>query len=142
MSADCPACKSNKSIPIFYGFPRPELSQRAEVGEVALADSPDWPDGPDRKCVDCGQRFFSNSAAQQAYDEETTHQLARLAAMKRGDYVLLDPRSMSAEEMANVIAKRYNETGDAKEPQSKKTPKDGLINQKNRRIFRDSAEIR
>jgi hypothetical protein len=119
----CRACKSSKNIPIAYGFPTPELSQRAEAGEVALADSPDWPDGPDRKCLDCGQRFFSNSAAQQTYDEETAHQLARLAAMKRGNYVLLDPRSMSAEEMADVITKRFHETGDTKEPRLKKIPK-------------------
>lgn len=122
-NAACRSCTSNKSIPIVYGFPTPELSQRAEAGQIALADSPDWSDGPDRKCLDCGQRFFSNSAAQQAYDEETAHQLARLASMKRGDYFLFDPRSTSAEEIANALTKKYDETAAAKEPHSKKAPK-------------------
>ena len=122
-NASCRSCTSNKSIPIVYGFPTPELSQRAESGEVALADSPDWSDGPDRKCLDCGQHFFSNSTSQRRFDEETAHQLSRLAEMERGDFVLLDTRSTSAEDIANALTEKYDENAAWKEPRSKEEPK-------------------
>ena len=119
----CPDCKSHQLVEIIYGPPGPDLSQRAERGEIALADSPDWTDGPDRKCLDCGQRFFSDSAKKRAYDADTAHQVARLAAMKRGDYMFLDPRTSSAEELANAVIGRYGQAAAATEPQSKEPPK-------------------
>jgi hypothetical protein len=37
--------------------------------------------------------------------------------------MLFDPRSMSAEEIADEVMKRFDETAATKEPQSKKAPK-------------------
>ena len=112
----CPACSSEDTLPMAYGLPSPETKAMAERGEVVIGGCNIWPDMPDRECRSCGKRFRSDPIAQQRYDEETAHQLARLAAFKRGHYLVFDHKTQSPKDIADAINRMRERTMREPEP--------------------------
>ena len=91
----CPSCKSKNSNP---------SPNAARAG---------W---QDRECRDCGKRFFSDPKAQDEYDRDTARQLARIEAMKRGDYMFFRPDT-PVDEIAEALFRKVQETREKDEEQ-------------------------
>lgn len=53
----CPSCGSSDTIPIRYGFPGPEMFEKADRGEIALGGCVIMPDNPTRRCRACHTAF-------------------------------------------------------------------------------------
>lgn len=53
-TSNCPKCQSRQIVEIVYGFPAPELVERAERGEVKLGGCLIEPGQPDWGCRECG----------------------------------------------------------------------------------------
>lgn len=49
----CPACRQKTGVNIVFGYPTPELADRAERGEVALGGCVLSEEAPDRHCTSC-----------------------------------------------------------------------------------------
>ena len=53
----CPECKSNKTVPILYGYPAPDAMAAAMSGEIMLGGCViDFPQA-DRGCLECGYKW-------------------------------------------------------------------------------------
>ena len=53
----CPACKQKSGVNILYGMPSHEGVEMAERGEIALGGCCIDLEGPERKCVLCGNEW-------------------------------------------------------------------------------------
>jgi hypothetical protein len=53
----CPACGSDRCIPIAYGMPGPELQVKVERGEVVLGGCVVWDGQPEWACTACGSEW-------------------------------------------------------------------------------------
>jgi hypothetical protein len=57
-SSRCPACGSERVVPIVYGLPNhPDLFRRANLGEVVLGGCIVSENSPDQACMDCHARW-------------------------------------------------------------------------------------
>jgi hypothetical protein len=53
----CPRCRGSNVVPIAYGFPGGEMSDRAGRGDIVLGGCIIWSGMPLHACKDCGERF-------------------------------------------------------------------------------------
>jgi hypothetical protein len=54
-------------------------------------------------CSACEERFWSDPLRKEKDEEEQRRQQSRIEAMKRGEYMLFNPRTTSVDEIAHAI---------------------------------------
>ncbi len=65
----CPKCDSKNAIPIVYGFPAPELFEKAEVGKVKLGGCCIEESSPEFFCEDCENEWNKDQVIDKAYKQ-------------------------------------------------------------------------
>ena len=54
---ECPHCKSEKNIPIIYGYPSAQMLKESKRGKIDLGGCGVTENDPNRFCKDCGNKF-------------------------------------------------------------------------------------
>ena len=65
----CPKCGSKNSVPILYGFPAPELFEKAEAGKVKLGGCCIEENSPECFCKDCNNEWNKDQSIDKAYKQ-------------------------------------------------------------------------
>jgi hypothetical protein len=110
----CPQCDSAAVKRIVWTEDAERLAS-STAGEIAfLAGPSSWNATAeiDRICTVCGKRFCNDPATQARYDEDSRRQMRRIEAQRRGDYHLFNPRTMSADQIADAVLRSLNLTRD------------------------------
>ncbi|HBN83798.1 MAG TPA: hypothetical protein DDZ89_08130 [Clostridiales bacterium] len=63
----CPVCGSKNSIKIIYGYPGPEIMEKAQAGELKLGGCCLFGDDPEYYCKDCESQWNKQQALDAAY---------------------------------------------------------------------------
>ena len=104
----CPQCGSNAVKRIVWTEDAAKIGTLADP-HVAFVNGPAiWNERSeiDRECSVCHKRFCNDLLQQERYDEDTRRQKSRVEAMKRGEYMLFNPRTTSVDQIALDVFER------------------------------------
>ena len=101
----CPQCGGAAAKRIVWTEDASIIGTTHDPAVRFLNGPPAWNDssGPDLICSACEKRFWSDPSEQEKDEENARRQQRRIEAMNRGEYMLFDPRTTSADEIAHTV---------------------------------------
>ncbi len=115
-SRPCPQCGSAAIKRIVWTDDPGKIGTSDDATVAFLSGPLIWNDvaSIDRVCADCNERFCNDIEQQEKYDEDTRRQKRRMEAMKRGEYMLFDPRTTSVDEIAHAVFEQIERSKNAR----------------------------